>query len=121
MGWRPTGRTKYHAVPTVVDGMRFASKAEAARYRELMQLGAAGLVQNLEFQPRFDLHVNDIKVGTYVADFRYQERSSPSWLNCILDGWQDVIEDVKGVRTPVYRLKKRMVEAEYGFTIRETR
>ena len=119
MGWRPTGRTKYHAVPTVVDGLRFASKAEAARYRELMQLGELGLVQNLEFQPRFDLHVEGVKVGTYVADFRYQERSLPSWLNS--HHWQDVIEDVKGVRTPVYRLKKRMVEAEYGFTIRETR
>jgi hypothetical protein len=119
MVWRPTGRTKYHAVPTVVDGMRFASKAEAARYRELMQLGAAGLVQNLEFQPRFDLHVEGVKVGTYVADFRYQERASATWASRF--DWQDVIEDVKGVRTPVYRLKKRMFEAEYGVTIRETR
>lgn len=115
VSWRPTGRTKYRAVPTVVDGIRFASKAEATRYQDLVRFGLAGLLAELELQPRFDLHVEGVKVGTYVADFRYRE------LDAFDDQWSDVIEDVKGVRTPVYRLKKRMVEAEYGIQIRETR
>jgi hypothetical protein len=45
---------------------------------------------------------------TYIADFTYFEK----------DG-QQVIEDVKGVRTPVYRLKKKIIEAEYGIAITE--
>jgi len=30
-----------------------------------------------------------------------------------------VVEDVKGVKTPVYRLKKKLVEALHGITIQE--
>jgi hypothetical protein len=43
----------------------------------------------------------------YLADFVYFQ-----------DGKQ-VVEDVKGVRTPVYRLKKRLVAEKYGIEIRE--
>jgi hypothetical protein len=111
---------KYAAEPTVVHGVRFASKAEARRYEELLLLGAAGQLRNLELQPRFPLHaVGGDEVSVYVADFRYEERAIR------LDGpgpgpWHDIIEDVKGCTTPVYRLKKKHFEAEYGRTIRET-
>lgn len=115
-------RSKYHAVPTVVHGFRFASKAEAARYAELLLLGQAGQIRNLELQPRFDLHVDGVKVATYVGDFRYEERAwKPDVIWSSLPEWRDVVEDVKGVRTPVYRMKKKHVEAEYGITIREVR
>ena len=50
-----------------------------------------------------------IMVCVYVADFRYREG-----LEGIL-----TIEDVKGVRTPVYKLKKKLVEVIYGFRITE--
>jgi hypothetical protein len=30
-----------------------------------------------------------------------------------------VVEDVKGMRTPMYRWKKKHVEAQYGITITE--
>ena len=109
-------RSKYRAVPTTVHGIRFASKAEAKRYGELLYLGYAGEVRNLELQPRFDLRVDGKSVGTYVADFRYEARPSP--YNVM---WRDVVEDVKGVRTPVYKLKKKLVEAQYGLTIQEVR
>jgi len=106
---------KYSAVPTVVDNVRFASKAEATRYRELLLLERAGFIRGLELQPAFPLYVAPHRgadvhhVCTYIADFRYRE------------GPRGVlrVEDVKGVRTPVYRLKKKMVEAQYGIAITE--
>jgi len=101
-------RQKYGAVAVTVDGHRFASKAEAARYRVLKAREDAGEIEGLELQPRFPLVVNGERVGVYVADFRYREKS------------EMVTEDVKGIRTPVYRLKKRLVKALYGIDIRET-
>jgi hypothetical protein len=100
---------KYHAVPTVVDGIRFASKAEAKRYRDLKLLQHAGEIEDLQLQPRWPCVVNDIKVCTYVADFKY-------W--CTLQGCE-IIEDVKGMPTPVYKLKKKLVEALHDITITE--
>ena len=107
---------KYGAVATVVDGVRFASKAEARRYAELKLLEQAGEIRELELQPRFPLFVPvkgratlHQQVGAYVADFRY--RQGPRGVL--------VVEDVKGVKTAVYRLKKRMVETTYGIEIRE--
>lgn len=108
---------KYRAVPTVVDGVRFASKAEAARYAELKLLEKAGEVKELELQPKFPLcahpriHGAGVKVCDYVADFRY--RHGPRGVL--------VIEDVKGMKTPVYRLKKKWFEAQYGIEITEVR
>lgn len=102
---------KYHAIPTEVDGHRFASRAEARRYSELRLMEQAGEITALELQPVFPLVVNDTKVGTYIADFRY--RTSAGVL---------VIEDVKGgnaTRTPVYRLKVKLVRALYGVEIQE--
>lgn len=86
-------RSKYGAVPTVVDGIRFASKAEAKRWKELLLLERAGQITRLRRQPRFDLVVRNEKVGTYVGDFGYGTSAC------------DVIEDVKGVATPVFKLK----------------
>lgn len=103
--------SKYRAIPTVVDGVRFASKAEAKRYGELKLLERAGQVRGLLLQPAFVLHAvregRLVAVGKYVADFAYQK-----------DGAL-VYEDVKGMRTPLYRWKKKHVEAEYGIQIQE--
>ncbi len=62
----------------------------------------AGLIRNLELQPRFPVILNGVKCFVYVADFSYFE------------GNGRVIEDVKGLRTPLYRLKKKCVEAIYA-------
>ena len=108
-------RSKYGAQPQMVDGVRFASKREAKRYCELKLLQAIGEVKELDLQPRFPLYVcrrqnaELTKVCDYVADFRYRE--GPTGVL--------VIEDAKGVRTPVYRLKRKMFEAQYGIQIRE--
>ena len=109
--------SKYRAKPTVLHGVRFASQAEARRYAELLHLGAAGEIRNLELQPRFPLTVDGVKVATYVADFAYDERigAGPAI------GWRHVVEDVKGMKTPMYRLKKKFAETQHSIQIRETR
>jgi len=101
-------RNKYGAIKTTVDGIKFDSKKEAARYLALKMLSMAGEVSDLKLQPKFDLIVNGTKIGFYKADFQYTK-----------DG-KIVVEDVKGMLTPVYKLKKKMIKAIYGFDIFET-
>lgn len=132
---RALRRSKYHAKPTVVDGIRFASMKEAKRYGELKLLEKAGEIEQLKLQPRFDLCVpfsagGNAVIGSYVADFEYQTVIRGETVTVHRgDGWkrdfkcgvrgERVVEDVKGYKTPVYRLKKKMVEAQYGIQIRE--
>ena len=97
--------SKYKAIPTVVDGIRFASKAEAGYYQQLKILEKQGLILNLQLQPKFPIEINGQKICTYIADFSFFEKN------------ERVIVDVKGVRTPVYRLKVKLVEALYPGTI----
>lgn len=111
---------KYHATATTVDGIRFASKKEAARYQELKLLEKAGEIHNIAVQPGFDLaayRVGDrlpLLIGRYVADFVYCTCLRTPCVKSHL-----VIEDVKGFKTPLYRWKKKHVEAQYGITIVE--
>lgn len=107
-------RSKYRAVPTVVDGIRFASKKEARRYQELKLLQKSCKIFDLEIQPRFVLTVNGKSVGAYVGDFKY----FTSFTDAAIDA-NPIIEDVKGMKTPVYRLKKKMMLAIYGIEIQE--
>lgn len=92
----------------MVDGRTFDSKAEARRYLELKKLQASGVISGLRLQVRFPLSVNGVTVGKYVADFVY-----------IRDG-RRVVEDVKGMRTAVYKLKCRLMLAVFGIEILET-
>ena len=93
-------KNKFGAIKTVIDGITFASKKEAERYRILSLLESQGRIDNLRLQPRIPLMVNGVKIGHYVADFQYD-----------LCGKQ-VIEDVKSkaTRTPVYKIKKKILE-----------
>jgi hypothetical protein len=100
--------TKYHAVRTTVDGITFASKREAARYSELVLLLRAGVISNLKLQTRLIVDVNLVHICDYIADFDYIENG------------ERIYEDCKGFKTPVYRLKKKLIEASHGITIRET-
>lgn len=101
---------KYRAQPSIVQGIRFASKKEGQRYEELRQLEAVGAIRDLVLQPPFDLHVRGgERVARYVADFAYVDVATGA----------RIVEDVKGVRTPMYRLKARWVKAEYGIDIVE--
>lgn len=102
--------SKYGNKKTVVDGITFDSKKEAARYAELKLMEKAGVIMSLELQPTFPVYIDGKKVFEYRADFKY-------WIDG-KDG-RYVIEDVKGVKTDVYRIKKKCVEAQYGITITE--
>jgi Protein of unknown function (DUF1064) len=103
-------KTKWRATPTTVDGIVFASQAEATRYGELRLLLQAGAITQLVTHPRFTLAVHDEVVGVYVADFRY--RTSDGLL---------VVEDVKSPvsRTPIYRLKRKLLRALWGIEVVE--
>ena len=100
---------KYRNKPVTVDGHRFASKAEAKRYGELKLLEKAGEITRLTLQARYRLTVNGVKICDYIADFAYL--SGPK--NTL------TVEDVKGVRTAVYRIKKKLMKAIYGIDIVE--
>lgn len=108
---------KYGAKPTVIDGIRFASLAESRRYQELKLLEKAGKIHDLRLQPEWPLIAKGGgPVGKYRADFEYCtcEGGAP---NCTFSS--PVFEDVKGMKTPMYRWKKKHVEAQYGITITE--
>ena len=100
---------KYRNIKTTIDGITFASKKEGNRYRELLLLQRAGEISELELQPVFDLLINGIKIGKYIADFKYREGSQGKY----------IVEDCKGIKTPVYRLKAKMVKAIHNIDIQE--
>lgn len=118
---RPARANKYRARPTEVDGIRFASAAEARRYRDLKLLERAGEIAGLTLQPRFPLTVNGepVKIRStgypngraaeYRADFAY------------FRGGHRVVEDVKGLDTPVSRLKRALVETIYHVRVKVVR
>lgn len=101
--------SKYHAKATEVDGIRFHSQKEARRYQELRLLEKAGEIRDIRCQHALDLYVETTKIGRYIADFSY-----------VTSHGQPVMEDVKGFKTPLYKWKKRHVEAQYGVQILET-
>jgi len=106
--------TKYKAIRTAVDGIMFDSKKESERYKYLKQRLNDGIIQDLKLQPKFDCIINGKKVCTYKADFEYllvDEIGPQGQISYY------VVEDVKGFKTPMYRLKKKMVEALYPGTV----
>lgn len=107
--------SKYHSLQTVSFGRRFDSKKEANRYRELTFLLQAGEITNIEcqvpylLQEKFRKNGKAIREINYIADFVVTYK----------DGHIEV-EDVKGVKTEVYRLKKKLFEKRYPeLTIKE--
>lgn len=111
-GGRPTN--KYGAKRVEQDGVTFASKREAARWKALQLLERAGAIRDLMRQVSYDLNAEGGNlVGRYVADHVYREETP--------DGWELVVEDVKGMPTPLYEWKRRHMAAQYGIEIREVR
>lgn len=114
---RPGSLSKYRAKPTVINGIKFASQAEAARYRRLLWLQGEGQITGLELQPAFVLVPGVRLLGSkrktpalrYVADFRYTVAATG----------KVVIEDVKGFLTPVYKLKRHLMKALLNIDIEE--
>lgn len=110
------GGSKYHAKRTSVDGIVFDSKREADRYLVLKGMEEDGSIEDLrrqvryELVPAFDVDGKHYRPVFYVADFVYVDKETG----------KEVVEDVKGMRTDVYRLKSKLFARRYGMTIRET-
>lgn len=101
-------RGKYNARKTEIDGYVFDSRREANRYSELKLIEAAGEIKSLELQIPYPCIVNEQLVCKYIADFRYK-----------LPSGRVVVEDAKGYKTDLYRLKNKLVRALYGVAIVE--
>lgn len=113
-------RRKYGNKKVMIDGIKFDSKKESRRYRELKLLERAGEIKDLEIQPKFSL-VKGVKFTgdnrakpdlRYFADFAYTDTRTG----------ERVVEDVKSVVTkesPVYKMKRHMMLAIHGIEVRE--
>jgi len=101
---------KYFAKKTIAMGLTFDSRWEAERWGQLKAMERAGVVTQLERQIKFPLEINEQKICDYIADFRYllEEENGLSKL---------VVEDAKGVQTPEFKLKKKMMKAIHGIDI----
>ena len=102
--------SKYHAKKITIDKITFDSKKEAIRYQELKLLEKSKAISGLKRQVPYVL-IEKSKYGReikYLADFVYTENG------------MIVVEDCKGIKTPVYCLKKRLLAEKYGIVIKET-
>jgi hypothetical protein len=109
MNYRLESSHKYRAIVTEVDGIRFPSKKQAMRYRELKISERAGIIRELKLEVPYDLVVNGMKICRYVADFTYRTQ----------DG-RLVVEDTKGVRTRDYKIKAKLMLACLNLRVLET-
>lgn len=100
-------RMKYRNVPVVVDDIHFQSKKEAAFYGKYKLLQKAGEL-TFERQVRYDFIINGVNIGFYKADFVLKWKSG-----------NIQVVDCKGVRTPVYMIKKKLMRALHNIVIFE--
>lgn len=96
---------KYHNKATVKDGRVFDSKKEAGRYIELTLLEKAGAIEGLELQKPFELIPKNgpERAVKYIADFYYFDKEKNTF----------VCEDVKGMRTQSYVIKRKLFKFRY--------
>ena len=106
---------KYGNRKTEVDGIVFDSRHEASRYIQLKYMMRFGLISDLELQVPFELIPkqkdragNVVRPVRYQADFVYKRPNG-----------ETVVEDAKGVRTEVYKIKKKLMLERYGIEIQE--
>jgi len=135
-----TTKSKYRNKFTEYDGKLFHSKREARRYADLKVMEKAGLIRNLELQKRYffvlgglsasdrnyqkplkyTLYVNSRNKLTkgrnvaYIADFVY-ERLHPNKTH-----YEVVVEDCKGFKNDMYKLKKALMKWFYDIDVYES-
>lgn len=103
---------KYGNVYTEYKGITYMSKKEAGYAQILDSLKRAkndrDRVVSVEVQVPYQVVLNNTKICKYLADFKV----------LYADGHTEIV-DVKGVKTQTYRLKKKLVEAQFGIKIIE--
>jgi hypothetical protein len=100
---------KFNAEPTVVDGIRFDSKKEAAYYGTLQVRKRCGEITEILIHKKFKLAVNGVHICDYEADF----------VITLASGKVQVL-DVKGAATeglPIFRMKKALMMAVHGIEV----
>ena len=107
--------SKFKNIKETRNGMKFSSKKEARRHDELMLMQKFGIINSLQLQVKYEL-IPPMKLLRkteravhYVADFVYYTK----------DG-QLVVEDVKGIKTRDYIIKRKMMAFIHGIEILET-
>ena len=95
---------------TAPDGQVFDSVKEYHRWGCLKLLERAGKIKDLKRQVKFELipKQEGERACYYIADFTYMENG------------ELVVEDCKGFKTDVYKIKKKLMLMEHGIRIRET-
>ena len=107
-------KSKYGNRKINMAGEVFDSRLEARRYQVLRLLERAGEIRGLRRQVRFELipaytkGKRKVKAVTYVADFVYTDKLGRTH-----------VEDAKGYKTDVYKLKKKLFEWRYEYTLDE--
>jgi hypothetical protein len=99
---------KYGAKRVEIDGYKFDSKREAERYQELKLLEKTTKLHLIEVHPKFEIEHNGVKICKVILDFWYCDNK---------DGGIFIYEDVKGMDTPVSRLKRKLVKAFYKIDV----
>lgn len=123
--------TKYNNVKVTYDGIEFDSKREAKRYQQLKLMEKSGMICDLKRQVKYELvpaqYINGKCVEravTYTSDFEYyvlkplRQKTVMAEPGALAIG-QHIVEDVKGMRTDVYKIKKKLMLYRYGIQITE--
>lgn len=100
--------SKYNSIKVTIDGITFDSRKEANYYCELKMLRMAGVVKDFDMQVPFTLLDGYKRKGKAVRGIKYYA----DFVVTYVDGHKEVV-DVKGVRTDVYKLKKKLLLAKY--------
>jgi hypothetical protein len=123
--------SKYLAKKTRADGILFDSKKEAQRYQQLKLMQKAGMICDLKCQVKYELVPAQYIDGkcveravTYTSDFEYYVLKDLRQKTVMADKdakqiGQHIVEDVKGYRTEVYKIKKKLMLYKYGIRITE--
>lgn len=104
---------KYNAKGKHIDGIWFASSAEADRYLQLVELEKQGRIENLRCQVKYAVALNNVHICNYIADFAY------TVVDDLGRTLRDNVEDVKGMVMDLYKLKRKLVEAQHSIRIIE--
>lgn len=117
-----SGKGKYGNRKTTLDGITFDSVKEANRWVELKLMERTHLIRELQRQVPYTLIPSQYdekgkcveRECKYVADFVYEEPDEDK-----PGAWRTVVEDAKGMRTDVYKIKRKLMLKEYGIRIQE--
>lgn len=109
-------KTKYNNKITELDGIKFHSRKESVRYSQLKLYEKGGLIKDLRLQvayeliPKLEINGKTERAIKYIADFVYTDTVNN----------KEIVEDVKGMITDVFKLKYRLMKQIHNIDIKLT-